>query len=106
MSNTQQYELVAPDGSKIQGTYETIPSLKGIENIRPDPEDGFSFEYDSDRTEVFWDEQKTQQNAEGEALFLDVNGKVWAKSQLIVRKLDVEDSDEEECHIVPDPSHC
>lgn len=84
-NQSSEYELLAPDGSRIRGTLERIEAVKGIFKVKPDPNRGFSFEPDFERTEVLWDTQATTKNDNGETLFIDDNGNPWPASKLTIR---------------------
>lgn len=89
-NQSTEYELLAPDGSRIRGTLERIEAVKGIFKVKPDPNHGFSFEPDFERTELLWDSQTTARNSEDENLFIDDNGNTWPASELKIRPTDGE----------------
>lgn len=77
-------EAVAPDGSRIVGTFERIPGcaevVPGSWSRRKTGE--LEFDYDG-HTEVYWNDQRTLEHGQtGERLFVDEAGEIWRESQL------------------------
>lgn len=75
---------VAPDGSRIAGTFERI---HGCAEAVPgswsrDKTGRLAFEYDG-HTEVYWNDQRTLEHGQSrERLFVDESGEIWRESQL------------------------
>ena len=87
--------LLAPNGKLIRGTIETLKACAGILGAMEGEGDGARFELDyGGPTDVWWDESKTEIDANGERLFLDVEGDEWPESQLrLVDESEVKDTD-------------
>lgn len=80
----EEREAVAPDGSRIVGTFERIPGcaevVPGSWSRRETGE--LEFDYDG-YTEVYWNDQRTLEHGQtGERLFVDEAGEIWRESQL------------------------
>ena len=76
----------APNGSPIQGTLEQFQGRAEIvdDSYTLDPVTGLEFEYGG-YTEVFWDDQESVLDANGERLFLASDGTAWPESKLVLR---------------------
>lgn len=75
-------QLESPDGTRIIGTYDTIPGVALILGaIRTDNGD-----LDPDyvgETEVIWDGQETETDDEGFRLWVDENYKLYRTDELV-----------------------
>lgn len=72
-------------GTLIEGTLESVP---GTAQIDPDSftrnEDGsLDFEYGG-YTEIWWDDQETIYDKNGQALFVDEHGDTWPANEVIL----------------------
>lgn len=75
-------KLIAPNGEEIVGTYDLVPGVAQIgSDIRRGEDGRFVFNY-AGGTQMFWDDQVTKSNADGQRLFMDDGGGVWPESQL------------------------
>lgn len=69
----------APNGVAIRGSFEV---LTGRAEITIDKWNKGEPEFEGD-TEIFYDEQATVENEEGEGLFLDRDGDCWPEASLL-----------------------
>jgi len=73
---------LAPNGSRIIGTQDTIPAVAHC-TFYENPDDPANPERDYDgETKVDWDGQTTDNSPEGEDLYADEQGGVWPRSRL------------------------
>lgn len=74
---------VAPNGSQITGTAETVLCTARVNGIEPNGKGGFDPSYAGD-TDVSWDTQETVVR-EGQRIFVDETGSEWPENKLVVR---------------------
>lgn len=74
--------LLAPNGSRIVGTYEVINGCAEIieDSYYKDEHGVIDFEW-SGHTEVYWDDQKTVEE-NGQRIFIDECGDAWLEGEL------------------------
>ncbi|WP_296203952.1 hypothetical protein [uncultured Hyphomicrobium sp.] len=83
--------LVAPDGTTIIGTLESIPGVARIGNVRTDGAGRHTFDYIGE-TDVRWNEQETV-SRDGQPVMVDASGAEWPLNKCTVEVSD--DSDED-----------
>ena len=71
--------LVAPDGSIIMGTLDTIQACALIERARRKADGTLDFDW-AGETKVYWDTQAPQ-TLEGRTLLMDESGRAWPEDQ-------------------------
>jgi hypothetical protein len=78
----RSYELLAPDGSEIRGTYERTEGRANTFGARVNTDGSLIPAYTGD-TDLFWDNQVTVYQ-EGQRVWLDEHGRTWLESQLFL----------------------
>ncbi len=74
---------ISPNGYDIIGTDELVPGTALIvDGTYERGKDGIlDFEWDGE-TKMFWDGQRTVEDANGERLFVDTEGELWPESKV------------------------
>lgn len=75
--------LQAPNGLAIIGTYEILHGHANIAEATRNPDGTFDIEYEGG-TDIYWNDQKTVRNANGERLFIDEDFVDWPESELVL----------------------
>lgn len=90
-------KLMTLDGIEIVATLDVIPGHARLNGATRNADGSLEIHYAGD-TEAFWDDQKIEQNALGELLFVDDSGTAYPASQVIVvpEGFDPDDDEEED----------
>lgn len=87
--------LVAPNGSPIIGTADTIPGTALADTYDVEPDGSLTPNYVGE-TDVYWDGQTTNTDANGETLYVAEDGNEWPESQLRRVPADEDESADDE----------
>jgi hypothetical protein len=78
--------LIAPNGKKIHGTFESLQACAEIASAERNKDGGLELEYNGN-TEIWWDSQRTIREKE-ERMFVDEEGNIWPESKLVLEGVD------------------